>query len=414
MTRILHVLDHGLPLQSGYTFRTRAILKAQQALGLDVRAVTGLRHASFLPAGTVQADQEQFDDLHFWRTPGALESAPVYREWREVRALAARIAAIAVEWRPDVIHAHSPALCGMAALRAARRLDLPLVYEIRAFWEDAAVGNGTGTAGSWRYWLTRQLENRVVTGADAIVTICDGLRRDLIARGNGPERITVMPNGVDLALFGSPLPRDAALASELGLGDGPVIGFLGSFYPYEGLDDLIAAMPAITAAVPDARLLLVGGGPAEAALRAQAEASRAAGAICFVGRVPHDQVDRYYALADVVCYPRKAMRLTDLVTPLKPLEAMAQGKLVAASSVGGHRELIEDEVTGSLFAPDDPAALAAAMVRLLGDRTGWDARRQVARAFVEQAHDWGSNARRYLPVYQTVLANRGDSARIAA
>jgi glycogen synthase len=414
MTRILHVLDHGLPLQSGYTFRTRAILKAQEALGLEVRAVTGLRHGSFLPEGSVQAAEEQFDDLHFWRTLGALDTRPVYREWREVRALANRIAEIAEQWRPDVIHAHSPALCGMGALRAARRLDVPLVYEIRAFWEDAAVGNGTGTAGSWRYWLTRQLENRVVAGADAVVTICDGLRQDLIARGNAPERVTVMPNGVDLSLFGSPLPRDPVLAADLGLGEGPVIGFLGSFYPYEGLDDLIAAMPAIVAAVPDARLLLVGGGPAEAALRAQAEASSAAGAIRFVGRVPHHEVDRYYALADVVCYPRKAMRLTDLVTPLKPLEAMAQGKLVSASSVGGHRELIEDGVTGTLFAPDDPAALAAAMARLLGDRAGWDDRRRVARAFVERAHDWGSNVRRYLPVYQTVLAQRGDSARIAA
>lgn len=414
MPRILHVLDHSLPLQSGYTFRTRAILKAQQALGLDVRAVTGLRHTAPISA----AEPEEFDGLQFWRTPGTADGPPGLREWREVCALTDRIVEIATEWRPDALHAHSPALCGMAALRAARRLGVPLVYEIRAFWEDAAVGNGTGTDKSWRYWLTRQLENRVVAGADAVVTICTGLKDDLIARGTAPERITVMPNGVDLALFGTPLARDAALAETLGLGTGPVIGFLGSFYPYEGLDDLIAAMPGIVAGHPDARLLLVGGGPAEAALRAQAAASPVADAICFVGRVPHHEVDRYYALADVVCYPRKAMRLTDLVTPLKPLEAMAQGKLVAASSVGGHRELIEHGVTGTLFAPDDPGALAKAMNGLLADRSGWDDRRAVARAFVERAHDWSSNVRRYLPVYQAVIArngyNKDDSARIAA
>jgi len=336
------------------------------------------------------------------------------REWREVRALADRIEAVAAIWRPDVLHAHSPALCGMAALRAARRLGVPLVYEIRAFWEDAAVGNGTGSAGSWRYWLTRQLENRVVAGADAVVTICQGLKTDLVARGTAADRITIMPNGVDLTLFGTPLARDPHLAAQLGLGEGPVIGFLGSFYPYEGLDDLIAAMPAIVAAQPDARLLLVGGGPAESALRALADASPAAHAIRFVGRVPHHDIDRYYALVDVVCYPRKAMRLTDLVTPLKPLEAMAQGKLVAASSVGGHRELIEDGVTGTLFAPDDPAALAQAIAGLLGNRAGWDERRTVARRFVERAHDWGFNARRYLSVYQAVLASKGEAAPIAA
>ncbi|OYW16209.1 MAG: glycosyltransferase, exosortase A system-associated [Novosphingobium sp. 12-64-8] len=410
MTRVLHILDHSLPLHSGYTFRTRAILKAQQALGIEVRGVTGQRHI----APPVAVEPEMADDLAFHRTAGTADGPPGLREWREVAAFAARIEEVAREWKPDVLHAHSPALCGLAALRAGKRLGIPVVYEIRAFWEDAAVGNGTGREGSPRYWITRQLENRVVAGADAVVTICTGLRDDLIARGVSPAKLSIMPNGVDLALFGQPLDRDAAFAESLGLGDGPVIGFLGSFYPYEGLDDLIAAMPAIVARVPGARLLLVGGGPAEATLRTQASASPAAAAIHFVGRVPHHEVDRYYALADVVCYPRKAMRLTELVTPLKPLEAMAQGKLVSASAVGGHRELIEHGVTGTLFPPDDPPGLADAMVGLLANRAQWPHRRAVARAFVEQAHDWAFNVARYLPVYQAVLGLGPDVAEMAA
>ena len=138
------------------------------------------------------------------------------------------------------------------------------------------------------------------------------------------------------------------------------MGFIGSYYDYEGLDDLIAAMPALVAVRPRAKLLLVGGGPMEVRLRAQAAASPIADAIRFIGRVPHEQVERYYGLVDILAYPRKRMRLTDLVTPLKPLEAMAQGRLVAASDVGGHRELIRDGDTGTLFPPDDPAAIAAA------------------------------------------------------
>lgn len=406
MSRVLHILDHSLPLQSGYTFRTRAILKAQEGLGHQVRALTGLRHTA-APTGE---HPETHDALQFYRTPGTQSGPrshlPGLSEWQEIGTLARRIEAVAREWRPEILHAHSPALGGLAAVRAGRRLGLPVVYEIRAFWEDASVGNGTGTEGSLRYRLTRALEDRVVRGANAIVTICEGLRGDLVARGVPPAKITTMPNGVDLALFGQPLQRDAAFARSLGLGEGPVIGFLGSFYPYEGLDDLIAAMPMILGRVPDARLLLVGGGPAEAALRAQAAASPAAQAIHFIGRVPHHEVDRYYALVDVVCYPRKAMRLTDLVTPLKPLEAMAQGKLVAASAVGGHRELIEDGMTGTLFPPDDPEGLAAAMAGLLADRAMWDARRTVARAFVERAHDWSVNAARYDSVYQTLLTRK--------
>ncbi|MEL0212246.1 MAG: glycosyltransferase, partial [Novosphingobium sp.] len=274
MTRVLHVLDHSLPLHSGYTFRTRAILKAQQAMGLEVRGVTGLRHG-----GEGVGGSETVDDLTFYRTPGQPGTLPLVREWSEVAALAERIVAVAQGWRPDVLHAHSPALCGLAAVRAGRKLGIPVVYEIRAFWEDAAVGNGTGREGSAKYWLTRVLENDVVAAADRVVTICEGLRADLVARGFAREKISIMPNGVDMQMFGEALPRDAALAQDLGLGEGPVIGFLGSFYPYEGLDDLIAAMPAIVAAVPDARLLMVGGGPAEAALRAQAEASPVAQAI---------------------------------------------------------------------------------------------------------------------------------------
>jgi len=142
----------------------------------------------------------------------------------------------------------------------------------------------------------------------------------------------------------------------------------------------------------------------EAPLRAQAAASPVADAIRFVGRVPHTEVERYYALVDVLAYPRKAMRLTELVTPLKPLEAMAQGRLVAASDVGGHRELIRDGETGTLFPPDDPAALAVALAALLADRSGWAARRAAARAFVERERNWSSNICRYEPIYQRLTA----------
>lgn len=398
MTRVLHILDHSLPLHSGYTFRTRAIMKAQIAQGLDVRGITGPRHSR--PG----APTEEADGLTFHRTPGKPAGPAGVREWREVNAHAQAIVALAREWRPDLLHAHSPALAGMAGLKAARALGLPLVYEIRAFWEDAAVGNGTGRVGSIRYRLTRELENRVVAGADAVVTICEGLRGDLIARGFAAERIAVMPNGVDLTLFGEAIVRDDALARELALGGGPVIGFIGSFYDYEGLDDLIAAMPALVAAHPDARLLLVGGGPKEAALRAQAEASAVASAIRFIGRVPHDEVKRYYSLCDVMAYPRKRSRLTDLVTPLKPLEAMAQGRLVAASDVGGHRELIADGVTGVLFPPDDPNGCALALLRLFARREEWPVLRDAARAHVATDHDWERNIRRYQGIYRPLIS----------
>ncbi|SCW56390.1 PEP-CTERM/exosortase A-associated glycosyltransferase, Daro_2409 family [Sphingobium faniae] len=407
-TRILHVLDHSLPLQSGYTFRTRAILRAQMAKGWDVRGITGHRHAAPGPR------EQLVDGLRFHRTPGkAATGNALLREWRDISAHADAMEALVQDWRPDIIHAHSPVLNAIAAQRVARRHGIPLVYEIRAFWEDAAVGNGTGTQGSPRYWLTRQLETHAVRSADAVAVICEGLRHDMIARGIDARKIIVSPNGVDMDQFGTPVARDPALTAKLGLEGADVVGFIGSFYDYEGLDDLIAAMPRLVRTRPRAKLLLVGGGPCEQALRDRATASPFADHILFAGRVPHIQVEDYYAQVDVLAYPRKAMRLTDLVTPLKPLEAMAQGRLVAASSVGGHRELIEDGVTGTLFAPDDPAAIAAALSGMFADRQFWDERRATARAFVERERNWASNILRYEPVYQRLL-NTVPDARAAA
>ncbi|WP_095012301.1 TIGR04063 family PEP-CTERM/XrtA system glycosyltransferase [Tsuneonella mangrovi] len=399
MTRVLHVLDHSLPLHSGYTFRTRAIMTAQAASGLDVRGITGLRHLADGPAAEVA------DGLLFHRTAGTASGPAGVREWREVARLSDAIMEVGRDWRPDVLHAHSPALCGLAAVRAGRALGIPVVYEIRAFWEDAAVGNGTGRAGSVKYRLTRALENRVVGEADSVFTICNGLRDDLVARGFDGGRIGISPNGVDMGLFGDPPPRDDGLGAELGIpADAPVIGFIGSFYDYEGLDDLISAMPRLIDRHPGARLLLVGGGPMGDALRAQAASSPASDTIVFTGRVPHAEVERYYSLIDVLAYPRKASRLTELVTPLKPLEAMAQGRIVAASDVGGHRELIANGLTGSLFTPDDPAACADALADLIDSQSGWPCQRARARAEVAANHDWALNVHRYQVVYHHLIS----------
>ncbi|KEO88832.1 glycosyl transferase family 1 [Erythrobacter longus] len=407
MTRILHVLDHSLPLHSGYTFRTRAILKAQEAAGLEVRGITSQRHNN---EANWAEGTETFDGLTFHRTPGTPKGPAGVAEFREMAALKDAILELAEEWRPDVIHAHSPALCGGGAMRAARKLGVPFVYEIRAFWEDAAVGNLTGSEGSMKYRLTRRLETQIAQGADAVFTICNGLRDDLIERGIPGGKIGVMPNGVDLTLFGEPPARDEALASDLGLSpETPVIGYIGSFYDYEGVDDLIAAMPLLRQSHPDARLLLVGAGNMDKQWRTAASALPEPEAVIFTGRVPHDEVERYYSLIDVLAYPRKASRLTDLVTPLKPLEAMAQARLVAASNVGGHRELITHGETGVLFEPDDPAACAEALADLFERREEWSSLRENGLKHVQTRHDWHLNARRYLDVYHILLAQSLDA-----
>lgn len=377
-------------------------MKAQISSGLTVAGVTGVRQNQH--GFEAKSPIEEADDLLFFRTMGQVQGPSPVREWREIAMLADRIEQVVKEWQPDVLHAHSPALNGMAALRVAQKTGLPFVYEIRAFWEDAAVGNGTGKEGSPRYWMTRQLENHVIAGADAVAVICEGLKSDLVSRGVIPEKITISPNGVDMELFGSSPVLDRSLQDELGLKGKTVLGFIGSFYDYEGLDDLIAAIPLLKISCPAVHLLLVGGGPMEDALKQQVETMGLQSSITFAGRVPHDQVEQYYGSMDVMVYPRKAMRLTDLVTPLKPLEAMAQGKIVAASDVGGHKELIVDGKTGTLFPAGDPNKIAEKLTDLLQNRDFWPQIIEDAHKFVEEDRNWSSNILRYAPIYQKLIA----------
>ncbi|RMF12028.1 MAG: glycosyltransferase, exosortase A system-associated [Alphaproteobacteria bacterium] len=393
--RILHIFDHSIPLHSGYTFRSYGILTNQRARGWETVHVTTPRHKAEGPP------EETVEGLTFYRTPapgGGLAKLPVLRELGEIRSTARRVGEVIERTRPDIVHAHSPVLNALAGLRAAHRAGLPFVYEIRAFWEDAAAAHGTCREGDLRYRVTRALETHAVRHADAVTVICEGLRQDVIARGVPADKVTVIPNAVDLDRFTGEPARDEVLAQRLGLQGKTVLGFIGSFYGYEGLAVLVEALGHIRH--ENVCLLLVGGGPEDQALRAQVAEKGLEGRVIFTGRVPHAEVDRYYRLVDIFVYPRLHMRLTDLVTPLKPLEAMAQMKMVAASDVGGHRELIRDGETGTLFKAGDPGDLARAVDTLLDNRDSWGKRLERARQYVTDHRNWRTSVANYAPVYE--------------
>lgn len=398
--RILHVFDHSLPLHSGYTFRSANILRGQRRLGWETFHLTSPKHLN------AQGLEEEADGLRFYRTPrpdGLASKLPVLNQWALMEATEIRLMDLARQLRPDLIHAHSPVLNAWPAIHVGRALDIPTVYEIRAFWEDAAVDHGTQKEGGLRYRLTKAMETRAVRAVSQVVTICQGLRNDLISRGIPGEKIGVVPNAVDIHHFSLSPGPDPELKARLGLAGCRVIGFLGSFYAYEGLDLLIAALPKILEQAPDVRVLLVGGGPQEANLKAQAENLGLKDKVVFVGRVPHSEVSRYYDLVDLLAYPRHAMRLTDLVTPLKPLEAMAQGHLLIASDVGGHKELIEDGATGFLFRAEDLADLARKALQALNLADRGAAIRANGRRFVETERNWDRSIAHYKAIYGRAL-----------
>jgi PEP-CTERM/exosortase A-associated glycosyltransferase len=352
---------------------------------------------------------EEVDGLTFHRTPsvgGIPGRLPLVNHLGVIKGLSRRLKGLIPKVKPDLIHAHSPSLTGIAAIAAAKRFSLPVVYEVRALWEDGAVDHGTASAGGWRYRLSRRLETWVLRHADAVTTICDGLQREITQRGIGDTTVAVIPNAVDPVRFRLGGERNAALARTLGLQEAQVVGFIGSFYGYEGLRLLLKAFPAMHARVPNVRVLLVGGGYEEEALKRQAVRDGIADKVIFSGRVPHDQVQDYYNLVDVFVYPRERTRVTELVTPLKPLEAMAQGRAVVASDVGGHRELIRDGETGLMFRAGDPRSLADTVLRLFENPELHAALRSKARHFVETERTWSASVGRYADVYRPLLASR--------
>ena len=401
--RVLHVLDHSIPLQSGYSFRTLGILREQGRRGWQTFHLTTPRHIAPGP------DPEIVDGLTFHRAgrcPPRLARLPVLRELAEMRLTTRRLYDLAARVKPHILHAHSPVLTALPALRAGRRLGLAVGDEVRAFWEDAAVSAGNGAEGGPRYRLARALESHALRRVDAITTICRGLEGDMVARGIAPDKITVIPNAIDPAAFDGELPRDRELAARYGLDGGIVIGFIGSFYAYEGLDLLIAAMPSLRQRHPEARLLLVGGGPEDQRLRALVRDRGLEAVVRFTGRVPHDQVGRHYSLVDVFAYPRRRMRLTDLVTPLKPLESMAMRRIVVASDVGGHRELIGPG-TGYLFPADDREALVEVLSRAIDARASWPEMIARAERYARSERTWPNAVARYEPVYRRLLSAAG-------
>jgi PEP-CTERM/exosortase A-associated glycosyltransferase len=408
--RILHILDHSPPTQSGYVYRTLAILREQTTLGWQTLQLTTPKQ------GVAQGPKEVAGDWEFHRTP--FQPSPPWmprmlREYSIVRATARRLGELAQVWRPDVLHAHSPMLNALAALAVRRKLGIPLVYEIRALWEDAAASHGTMKSGSLGFLLARRFESHAVRRADAVVTISRGLYDDVRARGVASEDLFVVPNAVDVARFLPGRLNRTTLHPAGGATRAVVIGFIGSFYSYEGLDLLVEAARDLVQLRPGTRFVLVGGGPEESRLRDLCRSSRLDDCMTFPGWVPHDLIDEWYRQIDILVYPRRRSRLTDLVTPLKPLEAMAQGKTVLASDVGGHRELIKEGRTGFLF----EAGNVPDLLRRIVDLIDTPARREVtgaqARRFVEEERSWKMVAATYERVYGRAIS-KGRRAGTAA
>jgi len=372
---LVYVLAGSLPqMQSGYAQRSDRLVRALRGIGLSVVCVTRPGFPQDVPglAGPepARSDPEAME-YHRIVAPSLQGiSTLAYAE-----AASQTLEAFLRQTRPAAVMAASNHLTALPALMAARRLGLPFVYEVRGFWEITAASRIIGYDQSVRYRNAVTLESLIAQEADLVFTLNRPMRGELIRRGVAPAAIRLLPNGFDAAAF-VPRPRDAALAAAQNLPAGvPVLGFAGSFTSYEGLDDLIAACGILARRGLNFRLVLVGDEPVYgyqrpqvlAGLRARIRAERLEDRVRLPGRVPGDEVPRWYSVFDIAPFPRKPLAVTELVPPLKPMEAMAMGKAVVVSDVGALTDFVQDGFTGLIFPKGDVPALAEALAKLITD-----------------------------------------------
>jgi PEP-CTERM/exosortase A-associated glycosyltransferase len=397
--KILHVLYHSLPPQSGYAFRSHNILNSQSKRGWDVVAVT----APQVERSSFDRSTETINGFRYYRSGTVPRGVGVFdTERRLMIAFTRRIQEIVRFEKPALLHVHSPLYNAIAALRVGREFGIPVVYEIRAFWEDAAVSQGTYASDSRKYKLMRSLETQICHRVDQVVALCSGIKEDLVKRGIPAKKIVVVPNGVDTDHFKPGLP-DAEYMVDRKLTGKRIIGFIGSFYSYEGLDLLLQSMSRLLSARSDVRLLLPGGGRTEIGLKSEIARLGLGEAVVMPGRVPHERIPAIYSLCDILAYPRTSWRLTELTTPLKPLEAMAMGKAVVASNVGGHRELIQHGRTGLLFPAGSVSGLATTLSHLLNCQNLCQELGRQASIWARESRSWDKVAARYADAYAGAL-----------
>jgi PEP-CTERM/exosortase A-associated glycosyltransferase len=325
-------------------------------------------------------------------------------------ALAGSMRRLIRQERIDLVHTHSPVLCGLPAVHVASQLGIPIVYEVRGFWEDGFTsGRWLGGERALRYRVSRYAETQVFRRASAVVAISRHIRDDIAGRGIPSAKLHQVGNGVDTTQF-APVPKDATLVDKHGLRDRPVVGFIGSFYEFEGLECLLRAMAQVRSSLPEARLVLVGAGEQEQLLPRLVRDMQLEREVVLTGRVPHADIARYYSVMDLLVYPRLRNRTTELTTPLKPLEALAMRKAVLGSNVGGVSEVLGDGKVGATFEAGSSEDLARAMVTLLTDVAERERLAVEGYEYARRERAWDSLVLKYRDLYSTLINGAGHAS----
>src|SRR5699024_4954023 len=293
---------------------------------------------------------------------------------------AAALLRLARAERPATLHGAANHWNGLTAVRTAKLLGIPSVYEVRGLWEITRASRDPEWGRSDQFKYLARMEADAACGATRVLAITEALKTELVERGVDAEKISIVPNGVDTDRF-VPTAPDEELTAELGVRGKTVIGYVGTIVDYEGLELLLIAARELRRTREDFHVLVIGDGAKLEDLRAAVEADGIGDVVTFTGRVPHEEVERYYSIIDITPFPRLPLPVTEMVSPLKPFEAMAMGKAVVASNVAALAEIVTPGMNGLLHEKGSAESLLEQLTALLDDQ-------EFAQRLGRQSRDW--------------------------
>ena len=443
METVLHVLANSAPDVNGYATRSHGLLVAANQLeGYRVSALTSPWYAE--RDSTVEPLEKDGIVYHRWPHP-ARQAAPrgFGMKWvasRSRRATTNRnsdkgqssafkfiLRRITRPLRPGwlwleeriqfrhftnaiirtarheqatIIHAHVPYRVGWPAFKAARRLRLPFVYEVRGLWEESAVAAGRWKTSGLPYRRFRRLETKTMRQADAVVCISETLRQEVIDRGVDPDRVFVVPNAVQSNTIEgqSPHPMHKEITEKLARTHATtVIGYIGSLRALEGVDLTAEAVAKLHGEGRNVRFFALTSPSGQDELRQRCREVGLGAHAVVEGPVPHEDVGPFYNLIDVFVVSRPETRVTQLVTPIKPFEAMLHGKTVVVSDLPALREIVQHGHTGAVFEPGNVDELARVLEELIDAPEQTKSLGENARSWILKERDW-NNVVNILPV----------------
>lgn len=400
--RVFYLLHNSLPHNSaGYATRTHGLLSALNTIGWDVDGVTRLGYPYDMPGKAQLADvpmHDIVDNVDYRRLISGREIEKKNPLFFYTERYTKSLTELAKEHRPAVIHAASNHWNGLTAVKSARKLGIPSIYEVRGLWEVTRGSRNPEWAQSNMYKYMARMEADAAKGATRVFAITEALREEMVSRGVKQDKIEIIPNGVDTDRF-RPLVRDEELAAALGVTGKTVIGYVGSVLDYEGIELLLESAHVLSSEREDFHVLIVGDGAELERFQDYVEEHELDRIVTFTGRVPHSEVERYYSVIDITPFPRLPLPVCEMVSPLKPFEAMAMGKAVIASDVAALKEIVTPGVNGFLHEKGNTESLTEELTKLLDHRETAKHIGLKAREWVVQERDWSKLATRISSAY---------------